>query len=228
MRRFINGGAIKRMLWKRKKNISASYMEENYFIHGDSLSETREEFDTELTGMRIAAGALLILLAFPLQEAVFNSLRLFGVKPNLALVVLFILSALSTPRFAMFFGLSAGIYADIIYGRFLGFYALLFMYTGAVTAFLIRPKLKGRVAAVMGAAPVAFLVYALIESFFARLLMIYSAESTVLYVNYWQHVTARILPSVLYNTIVLLLTAWPLTVLWAKLGNPMKVFYRFF
>ena len=228
MRKIINGGAIKRMLWKRKRNISASYMSANYYIHGDSLSETREEFDTEISGGRIAVGILLILLTFPVQEAFFNDLRLFGVKPNLSLVILFILSALSKPRFAMFYGLGLGLYTDIIYGKYLGFYALLFMYMGAVTAFLIRPKLKGRISVVMGAAPIAFFVYALTESFFARLLMIYSAESSVLYVDYWQHMTVRILPAVLYNVIVLFVTVWPVTALWAKLGNPMKVFYRFF
>lgn len=228
MRKIINGGAIKRMLWKRKKNISASYMSANYYIQGDSLSETREEFDTETSGGRIAAGIFFILLAFPVQEAIFNDLRLFGVKPNLAVVVLFIISALSTPRFAMFYGLGMGLCADIIYGKYLGFYALLFMYLGIVTAFLIRPKLKGRIVVIIGAAPLVFFVYAVIESFFARLLMIYSAEFSTLYVDYWQHMTVRILPAVLYNVIVLIAAVWPVTALWAKLGNPLKVFYRFF
>ena len=65
-----------------------------------------------------------ILLAL-LQEAFFNDLRLFGVKPNLTLIFLCITAVRMNYLEAVIYGVSTGLFVDIVYGRYIGLYGLL-------------------------------------------------------------------------------------------------------
>lgn len=228
MRKVINGSAIKRMFAGKKFWLSEKKMRSNYYLQSNYASEEGEEFDSAASVKRVIACAASALLLIVCQEAFFNNLRIFGVKPNMALVILFIVSTLSAPRFAMLYGLGVGLFVDVIYGKYFGFYALLFMYTGITLSVIFVSKLKGRILIMLAAAPPAFLLYEIIESFFARLLMIYSSERTVLYNDYAAHFTARILPVVLYDTIVLLVLLFPVTFIWTRLGKTKGAFYRLF
>ena len=55
------------------------------------------------------------------QEAFFNDLRIFGVKPNLTLALLCVVAVRMNFTEAMIYGLSTGLFVDIVYGRFMGF-----------------------------------------------------------------------------------------------------------
>ena len=101
-------------------------MEQNYYIDGDKLKEEQSLFDTSVCPKKIIASVIFSVFLVIIQETFFNDLRLLGVKPNLTLVVVLIISSLSTPRFSMVYGLLTGLYLDVIYGRYLGLYAMLF------------------------------------------------------------------------------------------------------
>ena len=62
------------------------------------------------------------------QEAFFNDLRIFGAKPNLTLSLLCVAAVRMDYAEAMVYGLSTGLFVDIVYGRYIGLYGLLYLY----------------------------------------------------------------------------------------------------
>ena len=62
------------------------------------------------------------------QEAFFNDLRIFGAKPNLTLALLCVTAVRMDYAEAMVYGLSTGLFVDIVYGRYIGLYGLLYLY----------------------------------------------------------------------------------------------------
>lgn len=141
-----------------------------------------------------------ILLAM-IQETFFNDLRIFGVKPNLTLVFLCVMATRMEYIEAIVYGVSTGLFIDIVYGRYIGLYGLLYLYIALGIAFLTQQiyyseKLWWPIAV----APVPLLLYGILESFIVRLMAVYAGEGQILFENgFWTHMAERILPVAFYN-----------------------------
>lgn len=161
--------------------------------------------------------ALLIIVLAGLQEAFFNHLRILGAKPNLSLVAVCIIAVRMTRMEAMLLGFISGLYIDIVYSRYVGLYALLYMLICVLLAVATREDFK-RTAwwPVLTGAP-AFLIFTATESFIVRLICMYTVDSPHLYESYGAHFVSRILPETLYDFIALLVLFMPFHWLMGKI-----------
>ncbi len=81
---------------------------------------------------------LVMILIILLQSTIGESLRVFGVKPNLTLVFVICYAILEGSYKGAKAGLFAGVLTDLLMGRYIGFYGLIFMYCAIITAILNR------------------------------------------------------------------------------------------
>ena len=222
MKKLVDFNSLKRIFGFKQGIKSASDLQENYIIDGNALSDKQVEFDTSSSSSKIIACVLFSFFAVIFQEAFFNDFRILGAKPDIALVVVIIISTLSAPRFSMLYGLFTGLYIDIIYGKYLGLYALLFMYIAIIASVAVAAKIKGKSLYTGLILVPVLLLYCIVEGFFARLLTIYSAEYTTLYYDFGSHFMSRILSEFLYDSIVLAILIIPITLLWRNLAKRKK------
>ncbi|MBQ8827776.1 MAG: hypothetical protein IJZ90_01370 [Clostridia bacterium] len=184
------------------------------------ISDDIVEFDTKSSKIRVFVFAVVLAVSLFIQEGFFNDLRILSVKPEFAIIVVYIFAFLSNFRATMFFGLGAGLYMDIVYGRFFGFYALLLMYAAIFASAISmipgknRTNHKGSRGFMYLFAPAYFLLYTISESFFAKMMLMYSSLSNTFYENYREHFLVRILPVSLYDFIIFAVLVWPLVALW--------------
>ncbi len=145
------------------------------------------------------------------QEAFFNDIRIFGVKPNLTLAFLCVAAVRMNITEAIIYGLSTGLFIDIVYGRYIGLYALLYMYTAVALSFITdRFNYSDKLWWPLAAAPVPVFIYGIAESFMIRLLYVYAGGAEQLYAGgFSHHFTVRILPTVFYDCICIAVLAAP-------------------
>lgn len=154
--------------------------------------------------------ALVIIILAGLQEAFFNHLRILGAKPNLTLVAVCIISVRMTRGEAMFLGFLCGMYVDIVYSRYVGLYALLYMLICVLLAVVTREDFKRTLWWPIVSGVPALLLFTVTESFIVRLIAMYAADSPHLYEAYWTHFATRILPAALYDFIALVVLLVPI------------------
>lgn len=214
-----------RSFWGEEKNIKS----DSVVVQDRIITPDNDVFDTYLNKKRLIFSIIIMILLIFVQEAFFNNLRIFGVKPFFPVVLLYIFSFVSEFRPAMIFGVGTGLYIDIIYGRFMGFYGINLMYTAVFASLLsLIPSKKsenhkGKMIFMTVLAPVFFTLTTVIESFLARFMLMYSNSTDTLYIDYTTHFLHRILPVAGYNFLIFLVLVWPLVTLWKKAGKK-KVF----
>lgn len=145
-----------------------------------------------------------ILLAL-IQEAFFNDLRIFGSKPNFTIVLLCIAAVKMNISEAIIYGLSTGLFVDIVYGRYIGLYGFLYMYMAVIIVLITsRFNYSEKLWWPLAAAPLPIFLYGIAESIIIRLLAVYAGGAEQLYAGgFSAHFTTRILPTVFYNLICL-------------------------
>jgi rod shape-determining protein MreD len=151
-----------------------------------------------------------ILLAL-VQEAFFNDLRILGVKPNLTLVFICITATRMSYMEAVIYGVSTGLFVDIVYGRYIGLYGLLYMYIALAICFATQQiSYSEKIWWPIAVSPLPLLLYGIVESFIVRLMSVYAGGAQVLYTSgFWYHVAQRILPVLLYNSICIAVLCLP-------------------
>lgn len=89
--------------------------------------------------MKRAVGqGVIVMLLFILQNTIFSTLSLNGVKPNLLLIItVFFGFAVSTNN-GMLTGFFCGLLCDIFFGSFIGIYSFLFMLLGGFAGVLAK------------------------------------------------------------------------------------------
>ena len=80
--------------------------------------------------VRVLTYAVLVYLVLLLQTTMLESVRLFGVKPNLFLLLIVAVAILRGDVEGAVLGFFMGLAQDMSGGRYFGFYALLGMYLG--------------------------------------------------------------------------------------------------
>lgn len=73
---------------------------------------------------------LFILVCFVLQSSVFYKFAFAGIIPNLMIILTSAFGFMRGEKEGLLIGFFCGLLYDIFFGSFLGFYALLLMYTG--------------------------------------------------------------------------------------------------
>ncbi len=74
--------------------------------------------------------AILIVMCFILQCSVFGSLAFAGIIPNLMIILTSSFGFMRGEKEGLLIGFFCGLLNDIVFGGFLGFYALVLMYIG--------------------------------------------------------------------------------------------------
>jgi rod shape-determining protein MreD len=82
--------------------------------------------------MRAFAVSVLLLLNIVLSSTVLRHIAIFGVMPNIALLIVVSFSVLRSDVEGAIIGLLAGLLQDIMFGRVIGINALLFMAIGYI------------------------------------------------------------------------------------------------
>lgn len=82
--------------------------------------------------MKRAVGqGVIVMLAFILQNTVFTTFSLNGVKPNLLLIITVFFGYAASMNNGMLTGFFCGLLCDIFFNSFIGIYSFLFMLLGA-------------------------------------------------------------------------------------------------
>lgn len=114
---------------------------------------------------------------------------------------------------AMVLGVSAGLFFDILYGRYLGLYALLYMFFAVLASIAGPEQFREKKWWPCAVLPPLLFFYCIVESFAVRMLVLYAVKEGSLYAyGFGAHMVSRILPQTLYHIIVLAVLFVP--VLW--------------
>jgi len=84
--------------------------------------------------LKVIAYSILIFLTALIQSTIVDSIKIYGVKPNLTIVVIVCVALLRNATEGAVIGLLCGLMQDAVSGRAIGFYALLGLYLGLVIA----------------------------------------------------------------------------------------------
>lgn len=82
--------------------------------------------------MRILIVSLLVLVNVILESTVFQYLRIWGVKPDFATIIIVSYAIMRGSSYGAFIGLGSGLLLDMLYGRTIGINAISYMITGYI------------------------------------------------------------------------------------------------
>lgn len=89
--------------------------------------------------MKRAVGqGVIVILLFVLQNTVFSTLSLNGVKPNLLLIIAVYFGFAVSINNGMLTGFFSGLLCDIFFGSYIGVYSFLFMLLGGFSGVLAK------------------------------------------------------------------------------------------
>lgn len=155
-----------------------------------------------IKGALIAAGVVLLGL---IQAGFFDRLKIMNCKPELVLCFVAVLAVRARSLRAGLTGFLAGLYIDIVYGRYVGIYALLYLVFCVLVSVSLRRLTDKYKWAGLPLLPPLFLLYEMAESLLVRFVAVYVAGGGPLYhYPYAEHFRVRILPGAAYNLAVAL------------------------
>lgn len=79
---------------------------------------------------KIIIACITVIVAFVLQTTIFQWLSFGNIVPNLLIIITALYGMNHGDRFGLVVGFFCGLLADIFFGNFIGFNALLYMYIG--------------------------------------------------------------------------------------------------
>jgi rod shape-determining protein MreD len=144
--------------------------------------------------MKLYVYALILVLIIPFQSTLLNPLSVYGIKPDLALAVLFIIGLFTGPVEAALAGMSIGLIQDIGSASLLGFSGLTRGLVG-----LGAGLLGSRVLDISNPMIVLFLaVFSLIEGLLISLFL----QATYGAVPFVTMFTGRLVPQAIYTSLL--------------------------
>lgn len=144
--------------------------------------------------MRFMAYILIMMALFILQSTVIAFLQIAGIKPDLPMVFALCISLYKGENIGSFMGFLNGFFEDIVYGRFLGFNALVKFFTNYVAGYATKNIFKGPALMTM----VLVFLGSLLYNFIFIFVNIFVREINIP-INFFVPV---ILPSALFNMII--------------------------
>ena len=174
-------------------------------------SRRYEKAKPEGVWLAVYTAVSVILLMF-IQNGFF-----FGKGPNLMLVFVMLVSVKLRPGKAIALGLASGLALDIFYGRFIGLYGLLFMFTALLLSEISEAKPIGKLRMILISVPI-LLSFSVLESLMARVLARVFGGAAAIYTNYRIHFLNAILPAVGLNELSLIIMIIPVFLIWRRLS----------
>lgn len=153
---------------------------------------------------RIISAAVLVWISAFFQSTILDSIEIFGVRPNLLIVMAVIVSLLRSPVESAIMALSFGLTMDILMGKTLGWYGLLFFLI-SIPISLINEKLYREKLIVL--VTFTFTSTILIETLFIVIIFMFRGFDHVPYLF-----GTIIIPEAIYNSILILPLFKPVTV----------------
>ncbi|KAB2952338.1 rod shape-determining protein MreD [Heliorestis acidaminivorans] len=141
--------------------------------------------------MRYLLITLFLVLAVVLQTTFFHTFSIQGIGPNLVLILVVFFSLLQGSRAGSFFGLLAGLFLDLISGRYIGLNTLTLAAVGGLIGLIEGRLYKDNLLVPMGAVLVATIILNLL----AYLLALF-AGLQITFKTLWM----TLLIQALYNT----------------------------
>lgn len=143
--------------------------------------------------MKAFVTGIIIVLNLILQSTLFQYFKIAGVVPNTALILVISLAIYNGKHLGAGIGFAIGILQDIIFGRVLGLYALIYMLIGYGVGYIHRNLFKDNVAVPMLFTAIATVLY---QCF--NLLLIFLLGYEVDVINFFKK---TLIIEVAYNTI---------------------------
>ncbi|MGI6050441.1 MAG: rod shape-determining protein MreD [Acetivibrionales bacterium] len=151
---------------------------------------------------RIISAIILVFTSAFFQSTILEIIEIFGVRPNLLIVLTVIISLLRSPVESGIMALSFGISMDLLMGKTIGWYGLLFFLV-SIPISLINEKLYREKFLVLFS--LTFVATITIETLFAFILFIFKDLSHMPYLF-----GTIVLPEALYNSILIFLLFRPI------------------
>lgn len=145
--------------------------------------------------------ALFVLVSFILQCSVFSHIAFAGIIPNMMIVLTASFGFMRGEKEGLIIGFFCGLLNDIFFGSFLGFYALVLMYTGYLNGKFSRIFYPEDIKL-----PLALIVTSDLSYGTICYILLFMLRGKFQFSYYFSHV---ILPEVLY-TILVTLFLYPL------------------
>ena len=193
-------------------------LEESQSFFGDE-----EPFSVSVTPVRAVVSGIIVLFAMLLQEGIFNDLRFFGVKPKLALVCVILFSMNGSTLYSLCLGALSGLFVDIVYGRTLGFYGLVFMYVAFFANVIVSRRVKGKNIYYILVSPLFLFIMNFFIAFASKILLSYLGSALSLDSFLPGVIFSRVLPETLYEFVIFVLLTSPITGLWKLAGGHFEV-----
>ena len=145
--------------------------------------------------------ALFVLVSFILQCSVFSHIAFAGIIPNMMIVLTASFGFMRGEKEGLIIGFFCGLLNDIFFGSFLGFYALVLMYTGYLNGKFSRIFYPEDIKL-----PIALIITSDLSYGTLCYILLFMLRGKFQFTYYFSHV---ILPEVLY-TILVTLFLYPL------------------
>ena len=146
--------------------------------------------------LRKVVVTIFIWLCFILQCSVFGRLAFAGIIPNLMIILTSSLGFMRGEKEGLIIGFFCGLLNDILFGSFLGFYALLLMYIGYLNGKFSRIFYPEDIKL-----PIALIVTSDLSYGIICYVLMFMLRGRFQFTYYFSHV---ILPEALYTTVVTL------------------------
>lgn len=141
--------------------------------------------------------AVCIFVLILLQSTVLDYAEILNVKPNLLMIFIVCVALLRGNTEGSMVGLFTGLAHDMLFGRVIGFYALLGMFLGLIIGSLNRKLYKDNILVVTFFTLVSSLVYDGLVYFFNMFGSILDGSADILFA-----VRNVVLPAAVYNSVV--------------------------
>ena len=140
--------------------------------------------------------ALFVLVSFVLQCSVFSHIAFAGIIPNMMIVLTASFGFMRGEKEGLIIGFFCGLLNDIFFGSFLGFYALVLMYTGYLNGKFSRIFYPEDIKL-----PIALIITSDLSYGTICYILLFMLRGKFQFTYYFSHV---ILPEVLYTVLVTL------------------------
>lgn len=144
--------------------------------------------------MRFVAYFLVMVLTLILQSTVVSIFQIGGAKFDLPLVLVICVALTKGEKFGATFGLIFGLLEDMMYGRLLGFYAIIKFAVGYLLGYFSKDIFKGPIIITMGITFFVTIVYNLLFMFLCYL----TGECA----RTWHYFLPTVLPVAILNMII--------------------------
>ncbi|MFZ5352949.1 MAG: rod shape-determining protein MreD [Bacillota bacterium] len=148
--------------------------------------------------MRVLIISVLLIVNMILEATLLQSVRIFGVKPDFAIMIIVAFSILRGSSYGAFIGFGSGLLVDMMFGRTIGINALSYMLTGYIIGQAHENVFKDSIipAVIFNAAAI------IISQHIFFVLAYFSQNITSDGISYLNALTSIILPQCLYNAVI--------------------------